>query len=190
MCVSLPQITSQLRGRHWLHPGGLAVVICQVPAPCRTAAGSYSQLTWFWLLRHAFLRLCYVNVDVFPALDGRRPSLRCFFAPADCSRWKLRLRLPPELVEETSPWHPVDVAVTGLRCYSQSSKVGGLDPGFSRAFQVESLDPGFLYAIHKHQAKISRFFIGHIFSSGFYPISVIHSRLWIFIRIFVQNLDF
>jgi hypothetical protein len=114
MCVSLPQITSQLRGRHWLHPGGLATVICQVPAPCRAAAGSYSQLTWFWLLRHAFLRLCYVNVDVLPALDGRRPSLRCFFAPADCSRWKLRLHLPPELVEETSPWQPVDVAVTGM----------------------------------------------------------------------------
>jgi hypothetical protein len=78
---------------------------------------------------------------------------------------------------------------------SQSSKVEGLDPGFFRDFQVkdldpgffrdfevEDLDPGFLYAIHKHQAKISRFFIGHIFYYGFCPVSIIHSRLWIFVR--------
>jgi hypothetical protein len=48
-----------------------------------------------------------------------------------------------------------------MRWNSQSSKVEGLDPGFSRDFQVEGLDPGFLFAIHKHQAKISRFFIGY-----------------------------
>ncbi len=71
------------------------------------------------------------------------------------------------------------------RWNSQSTKVQGLDPGFSRAFQVEGLDPGFLYAIHKHQAKISRFFIGYIFSYGFFSFSIIHSMLRIFIRIFV-----
>jgi hypothetical protein len=56
------------------------------------------------------------------------------------------------------------------------------DPGFFRDFQVEGLDPGFLYAIHKHQAKILRFFIGHIFYYGFCPVSIIHSRFWIFVR--------
>jgi hypothetical protein len=30
-----------------------------------------------------------------------------------------------------------------LRWHSQSSKVQGLDPGFSQAFQVQRLDPGF-----------------------------------------------
>jgi hypothetical protein len=50
---------------------------------------------------------------------------------------------------------------------SHSSKVQGLDSGFSRAFQVEWLDPGFLSGIHKHQAKILRFFIGCIFPMVF-----------------------
>jgi hypothetical protein len=48
-----------------------------------------------------------------------------------------------------------------LKWNSHSSKVEGIDPGFLRDFQVEVLDPEFLYAIHKHQAKISRFFIRH-----------------------------
>ena len=69
---------------------------------------------------------------------------------------------------------------TSLRWNSQSSKVLGLDPGFSRAFQVEGLDPGFLSAIHERLCKISRFFIGYIFSFGFLPFSIIHSMLRIF----------
>jgi hypothetical protein len=55
------------------------------------------------------------------------------------------------------------------RWNSQSPKVKGLDLGFSWAFQVEGLDPRFLYVIHKHQVKISRFFIGHIFFLWFLP---------------------
>ncbi len=83
-------------------------------------------------------------------------------------------------------WRSVSRESLGLqRWNSQSSKVEGLDPGFSRAFQLEGLDPRFLYAIHKHQVKISRFFIRYIFPTGFCPVSIIHSRLWIFIRIFV-----
>ncbi len=69
-----------------------------------------------------------------------------------------------------------------LKWNSQPSKVEGLDPGFFQDFHVEGLDPGFLYAINKHQAKIPRFFIGHIFNYVFCPVSIIRSRVWIFVR--------
>jgi hypothetical protein len=77
------------------------------------------------------------------------------------------------------------ISTVDQRWNSQSSKVLGLDPGFSRAFEVKGLDPGFIFAIHECLSKISRFFIGRIFSYGFLLFSIIHRRVWIFVRIFV-----
>jgi hypothetical protein len=89
--------TSQLRGRHWLRPGGMATVIRQVLAPSRlglaptaNSPGSGSQTSLF------FASAMSTWTSFKPWMVGSLPFAK-FITPADCSSWELRLRLHPDL---------------------------------------------------------------------------------------------